>query len=244
MDLEHRIELAIERQPDDTTCGPTCLQAVYRFFGDELPLDQVIREVRTLDTGGTLAVLLASHALRRGYRAELYTYNFQVFDPTWFRASSGEMREDVLRQRLAEQSRVKGDAKLRHACDAYIEFLDAGGELRCQVLSGQLLRDLLDREVPVLTGLSATYLYFESREIPTTGESDDVRGDPSGHFVVLCGYDRGKRQVLVADPLHDPQRPDQIYVVDLDRLLGSILLGTFSYDGNLLILEPPAAGGS
>ena len=32
----------IQRQPDDVSCGPTCLHAVYRYFGDELPPD--IRE--------------------------------------------------------------------------------------------------------------------------------------------------------------------------------------------------------
>jgi ABC-type bacteriocin/lantibiotic exporter with double-glycine peptidase domain len=50
-------------QPDDSTCGPTCLHAIYRYFGDEVPLDQVIREVPSLHSGGTLAVMLRNHAL-------------------------------------------------------------------------------------------------------------------------------------------------------------------------------------
>jgi ABC-type bacteriocin/lantibiotic exporter with double-glycine peptidase domain len=61
-------DFRIEPQPDDTTCGPTCLQAIYRFHGDPVSLDRVIREVETLETAGTLAVLLALHALESGIR--------------------------------------------------------------------------------------------------------------------------------------------------------------------------------
>src|SRR5262245_60688167 len=80
----HLLQLTMQPQPDDMTCGPTCLHAVYRYFDDDMPLEQVINEVAMLDEGGTLAVLLGCHALRRGYEASIYTYNLDVFDPTWF----------------------------------------------------------------------------------------------------------------------------------------------------------------
>src|SRR5207244_2038397 len=80
--METRLKLDILPQPDDTTCGPTCLHALYRYYDDELSLDTVIDQVQSLEGGGTLAVLLACHALRRGYDATLYTYNLQLFDPT------------------------------------------------------------------------------------------------------------------------------------------------------------------
>jgi hypothetical protein len=82
---ERSLPLFIERQPDDTTCGPTCLHAVYQFHGDSVPLDAVIAEAQRLEEGGTLAALLGSHALSRGYKVTIHTYNLQVFDPTWFR---------------------------------------------------------------------------------------------------------------------------------------------------------------
>ena len=76
--------LEILPQPDQFTCGPTCLQAVYRYFGDSVPLPKVIDEIPQLEDGGTLAVVMACHALARGYQATIYTYNVNVFDPTWF----------------------------------------------------------------------------------------------------------------------------------------------------------------
>ena len=78
-----KLELEMLPQPDDTTCGPTCLHAVYRYYDDPVPLPQLIDEVEPLSTGGTLAVSLACHALRRRYRATIYTYNLTLFDPTW-----------------------------------------------------------------------------------------------------------------------------------------------------------------
>ncbi|MFO1095310.1 MAG: hypothetical protein U0992_18700 [Planctomycetaceae bacterium] len=43
---------------------PACTP--YRYYGDELPLPQLISEIPSLPQGGTLAVLLGCHALQRG----------------------------------------------------------------------------------------------------------------------------------------------------------------------------------
>lgn len=242
--MKSALQLDILPQPDDTTCGPTCLQAVYRYFDDPLPLRRVIGEVHVLEGGGTLEVLLACHALRRGYRAVIYTYNLQVFDPTWF----GPGARVDLAAKLKAQLAVKDKPKLAVATDAYLEYLRLGGEIRFQDLTGRLLRKYLKQKLPILCGLSATYLYHCAREhhpvpdLPTM-QYNDVKGAPTGHFVVLCGYDLDTRQVLVADPAQqNPLGGDRRhYSVSLDRLLGAIMLGIMTYDGNLLILRPPGA---
>src|SRR5436190_4543018 len=71
-------------QPDETTCGPTCLHAIYAYWGDEEPLDSVVARMWRMQSGGTFAVYLGCDALRKGYRARIYSYNLTVFDPTWF----------------------------------------------------------------------------------------------------------------------------------------------------------------
>jgi hypothetical protein len=232
--MKRALQLDILPQPDDTTCGPTCLHAVYRYWGDEIPLAQVIATTRRLSTGGTLGVNLANHALERGYRATVYTYNLQVFDPTWFDPGVPDMRARIERQLEFKKSR-----RLHTAAHAYLRFLDHGGELRFADLSEALLHRYLRRSIPILTGLSATFLYREPREHGEDNRPDDLRGEPVGHFVVLCGYDKGKRKVRIADPLEsNPVSPSQLYEVDTDRLISAILLGTLTYDANLLILEP------
>jgi hypothetical protein len=195
----------IESQPDETTCGPTSLHAVYRHFGDSISLRHVIDEVPSLPTGGTLAVLLGAHALKRGYRATIYTYNLSLFDPTWFG------KQVDLTAKLRAQSQLKPDETLRGATGAYLEYLDLGGRISFEECRPRLLRRYLRRRVPVLAGLSATYLYGTAREMPNENEPDDVRGLPVGHFVLVRGYLQGQRKILIADPFHpNPVRREGI----------------------------------
>lgn len=239
--MQSQFPYQILAQPDETTCGPTCLQSVYRFYGDDLPLPQVIREVGSLQEGGTLAVFLGCHALQRGYEATIYTFNLHVFDPSWFRPGG-----PPIATRLQMQREVKTKAKLRIACDAYIEFLRLGGKLKMEVLNGNLIRKFLKHGTPILTGLSSTFLYQESREreaVEGEGDSrfihDDVGGYPQGHFVVLCGYDSEEREVLVADPFApNPLGKEHVYPADLDRVISAVLLGIVTYDANLLVIRP------
>ncbi len=229
------LRLDIRPQPDDTTCGPTCLHAIYRYYEEEISLNRIIADTKSLDEGGTLAVFLACHALRRGYRARIYTYNLQVFDPTWFVPGRCDLRE-----RLRAQLRHKHAPKLRTATQGYLEFLELGGEMRYEELSAKLIRRYLKRGVPILTGLSATYLYQSAREYGPLDEHDDLRGEPAGHFVVLCGYQKKTRLVSLADPLHpNPMAPSQNYEVAIDRVLNAILLGVLTHDANLLVIERP-----
>ena len=223
-------------QPDEVTCGPTCLHGVYHYFGDDIPLEQVIAEVPVLKGGGTLGALLACHALKRGYKATIYTYKLQLLDPTWLIKDGPDIRV-----KLKAQLECKDDVKLRDASLAYIEFLDLGGKICFQDLNASLIRKYLNRSLPIITGLSATYLYLTPREYGPHDEYDDVRGEPAGHFVVLCGYDKKARKVLVADPyLPNPLGERQHYAVTIDRVICAILLGVLTYDANLLIIEPPA----
>jgi hypothetical protein len=222
-------------QPDDCTCGPTCLHALYRFFSDELPLEQVIDEVDMLEGGGTLDVLLANHALRRGYTARIYTYNLHLFDPTWFVPDGPPLAD-----RLRRQMEAKPAPKLRVATEAYLEFLERGGRVLFEDLTAGLIQRHLARNTPIITGLSATYLHRTPREYGDCFDPDDVRGVPAGHFVILYGYDPESREVLVADPLLRNQiLGSHKYIVSIERVICAILLGIVTYDANLLIIEPP-----
>ncbi len=240
--MKYRIQLQVLPQPDDSTCGPTCLQSVYRYLGRELPLQGLIDEVPTLDHGGTLAVLLGTHALRNGYQERIYTLNLPVVDPSWFDQPGVDLAAK-LRAQLEHQSAPK----LQEATRAYLEFIEAGGELRFQTLNGDLLRYHLKRNEPILTGLSSTFLYGSAREsIDAEGRLyfDDLGGSPQGHFVVLCGYDTQSREIEIADPYQqNPLGDEGRYHVPIDKLLNSVLLGALTFDANLLVVraKKPAA---
>ncbi|MCC6464330.1 MAG: hypothetical protein IT463_03205 [Planctomycetes bacterium] len=231
--MHRNLAFKIQPQPDSETCGATCLQAVYAYHGLELLLPEVIAGIERLETGGTLGVMLARDALRRGFAATIYSYNLHMFDPTWF------VKGVNFREKLLRQAALKSKPKLQQATRAYLDFFELGGKVRFRELRPALIRGLLNRGLPILTGLSATYLYRCARE-NMNGEYDDVGGRPSGHFVVICGYNKRKRLVRVADPW----RPnpftgdDQFYDVTSDRLISAILLSIVTYDANLLVIEP------
>lgn len=228
-------DFPIPAQPTETACGPTCLHAVYRHFGDNIPLEQVMEQTREVPEGGTLDAFLAAHALRRGYRATIYVHNLKVFDPTWF-----TLPPEAIIDKLRLQMEVKRGWKLDVASEGYIEFLELGGRLKMEDLTGRLLRRYLTRGVPILTGLSSTWLYRAPRELPDPScTDDDVRGEPVGHFVVLHGYYPEAREVLIADPYGpNPFSRTRNYRVGMERLIASVLLGVVSFDCNLLVIEP------
>ena len=227
------LDVAMLPQPDDVTCGPTSLHAVYDFLGQAEPLPRLIERVDSLDEGGTLAVFLGIDALQRGLSARLYSYDFKVFDPTW-----GPLARDALIERIKAQLKFKKGKRFTASSRAYIEFLRLGGEIAFDDLTPDLLDQAFDRRLPVLTGLNATYLYRSRREYTDRhnhARADDLRGSVVGHFVVLCG--RQGELVRVADPFYEnPLGEGHFYDVDVQRLIRAILLGAITYDANLLVL--------
>lgn len=218
------------QQPDDLTCGPTCLAQVYRYYGLDKKLEDVIAEAPRNPDGGTMAVYLGLDALRNGLRPTLYCYDLKVFDPTWWKLPTSALIE-----KLTQRRAVVGSKRLARAATAYITYLEQGGRIQFGDLDKQVLVRILLSSKPVLTGLSATYLYRSPREY--ADRSDDVRGDPVGHFVVICGYYAKTDRFVVCDPsIHIPFSRSGRYSVAADRLIAAILLGDVTYDAVLLVL--------
>lgn len=229
-----RLPVRMLAQPDETTCGPTCLHALYRFWGEDESLSDVIARTGRLEQGGTFAVFLACDALRKGYHATIYTYNLNVFDPSWFG------RRDIdIAERLHRQQQEKPDSRLRQATAGYLEFLSLGGSLRLVDLTRGLIEGMLRRKLPILTGLSSTYLYRVKREFGPDDTPDDIRGLPAGHFVVIAGYNHDTRKVLVVDPYRlNPYGGPHEYWIRIERVLAAVLLGIVTHDANLLVIHP------
>jgi hypothetical protein len=229
-----RLPVTTLAQPDETTCGPTCLHAVFRYWADDEPLEAVVERAWRLEHGGTFAVFLACDALRKGYSATIYTYNITVFDPTWF-----DGKVDLAERLERQRSLKKDDPRMHDATEGYLEFLRLGGELRFVDLNAELIHGILRRRLPIITGLSATYLYRAAREYGAESIHDDVAGYPAGHFVVLAGFNEQRASLLVVDPYEPtPYGPSHAYWVSADRVIASILLGIVTHDANLLVVHP------
>lgn len=233
------IDINIKAQPDDETCGPTSLHALYAYYGHRVTLQNVINSVKRVNNGGTLAPLLGLDALSRKFKATLYVYNLDLFDLSWF-ACNGDSNVDLC-EKLTLQCQYASSKKYIETSNAYINFIKKGGLIKFKDLSATFLKQKFMEKIPILTGLSATYLYQSKREFQTRSGNliyDDIRGEPCGHFVILCGYDEKKRHVVVADPHREnPFSNDNYYKVSINRLINAIMLGVLTFDADLLIIE-------
>ena len=232
--MEVELPVTIERQPDYTTCGPTSLHAIYRYWGDPISLPTVIEETPKLPGGGTLGVHLAVHALKRGYEVDTWVCNVRHVDPTWFQKPTD------LRAKIKARAAAKGlvaDPRYGPAIQSIEQFLDLGGRYHWGDLSPEFMGKLLSEGTPLLTGANGTYLYQCSRE--TEKGPDDVQGDSFGHFLVLCGYSSKDQSVAISDPLWDnPLHGTKYYRASLWRFLGAVFLGVSSDDGNMMRIRP------
>src|SRR5690606_29016650 len=93
--VSHELRMQRFLQPDDVTCGPTCLRKVYNYYGIDIPVEDVVGEIDRNEDGGTLAVFLGASALNRGMRARIFSYDLRVFDPTWARIPMPELARKV-----------------------------------------------------------------------------------------------------------------------------------------------------
>ena len=237
--MRSEVKLDIQAQPDDESCGATCLHSLYAYYGhDRLTLRQTIEQIERVDSGGTIVEVLACHALRQGFDATIYTYHIDMFDPSWFAGDGAVHDASMVAERLAAQLKHRTDPRLKLATRACREFLDLGGRLKMEDLTPGLLVRYLSKSFPIMAGLSSTYLYRESRSGPN-GTPDDISGLPQGHFVMLVGYDVQKAEVLIADPLDtNPPFHTSRYRLSIDRFINAVMLGILTHDAHLLVVQP------
>ena len=139
--LDIELDVTMRRQPNETTCGPTCLHAIYDYYEDAVALEQVIAETPTIDNGGTYLPFLGCHALKRGYTATMYTWDLMVFDPSWFAPHAAPLAD-----RLTQQAELKTDPRVRVASRACREFAELGDSIRFRDLTAPFLRGILQSD--------------------------------------------------------------------------------------------------
>jgi len=227
-----KLQFTVPQQPDDESCGITCLQAVYKHYGFETSAEALKHQVvHWQKTGGTVGVNLARHALAHDFSAEIYTYNIKVFDPTW----SELPKETLLAKLKLRQKRVRS-SRQKKEISFYLDFIKHGGTLRFDDLNEELFRRLLASQRPVICGLSATYLYQSVREL-SNNQENDVLGQPVGHFVVVSAYNAETHEVQIHDPLRrHPLSATGTYSLPFQKFSNAVMLGILTYDANLVVI--------
>ncbi len=229
-----KIQVHVPLQPDDESCGITCLHSIYQYYGNQTTIDELRKAVVHWSTGGTVGVNLGRNALNHGFTAEIFTYNIKVFDPTWHQLPQKELITKLkLRQQKVRSNRQK------KIISFYLDFIRLGGKVRFDDLNEKLIQDQFAKQRPIICGLSATYLYQEIRELPN-GQENDIMGHPVGHFVIVSDYDPSKHEVQIHDPLRrNPISKTGVYTLPFQKFSNAVMLGILTYDANLLVIGKP-----
>jgi hypothetical protein len=211
------------------------MAAVLQFHGVDTDLARVRACTPVNPDGGTLAPYLGRAALAHGLAVRCHPFAVGVFDPTWWNLPAPE----ILR-RLRLRTKGLPDGKLRREHEAWLAYVEAGGQLSLGELLGGELVAALDAGHPLICGLSITWLYQEPRERPSDNADDDIHGAPVGHFVVITGYTDHGATFFVTDPWPQPpfDRDEGVYTVSRRRLTHAILLGDATHDAAIVEVLP------
>lgn len=230
------MSIKIHSQPDDISCGATCLHAIYQHYGINLDLNKLIKKIGNIKGGGTLAALLGINALKQGCKSTIYTWNFTVFDCSWKNLSTRD-----LQRKLSKHAKHTKNRKSLHTIEASLKFLKLGGEIKFELLDTDFLRSILTPAQPIITGLCSTYLYDCPRETFSNkgiAKYDDIKGELTGHFIIADNID-SKDRVSISDPFGaNPLSKDNYYHVSAQKFINAINLAIISHDANMLLISP------
>lgn len=195
------------------------------FYGEELSVDDISAKVPQVknekgENFGTINQQMATWCKSLGFDVVLYTADVQVIDQSWSTLS----HEEVIERLEARKSGLKvpslGDLWNNAYCQAYIEFIQSGGELHIvNAITSNLLYELL-KKGPVLPCLSFDTLYGKGKTSnigKKEAKLDDVNGKAWNHSVVIYGHD-DEGNFLVADPWERPGR----HIIEPDVMVAAI----------------------
>lgn len=227
-------------QPTNSTCSPTALSVLLEHYGKKIgPLDIEAKVPQSVnDKGekiGTINQQLATWCLSQDFKVALYTFDCQVIDQSWGKLSAEQQLE---RMKLRKDGWVvpsMGEEWTKQYTQAYIDFIEAGGELHIQpAVTSKLLYKLLETG-PFLPCVSYSTMYGAGRSV-NEGEikstDDDVNGRATNHSIVVYGNDEAGN-FLIADSWKKPG----LHTIEPDRMIAAISTAQIECDNLLFQLQ-------
>jgi len=114
------------------TCGPSCLQQVLSYYGKEITLDEILKEVK-MSKYGTWTEYLGIYAIKHGFKAKLIYYNVYYINPSWFKLSKNKLIKKLQIVLKYEKDKIKKDGIV-----SLLDYLEANGKIIFQIPSKPL----------------------------------------------------------------------------------------------------------
>ena len=228
-------------QPTNTSCSPTALSMLLEYYGQSMSPTEVGKSVPQVrdETGeerGTINTQMATWCISRGFDVTLYTFDCQIIDQPWRKLSSRQVTERLKAGLDGLEVPALGALWSNAYRQAYIDFIQAGGELIIRPYASRDLLYQLLQNGPILPCLSYSTLHGVARtrninEIDSV--NDDVNGRAVNHSVVIYGVDESGN-FLIADPWRKPGR----HVIEPDQMVAAISTAQLECDNMVFGLTP------
>lgn len=203
---------------DDSNCGPSTLEMVYRTKGISRDIKQILKDFH-LDSKGDLTYppQLARDLQRNGLRTNLLISSPSVISPAWKEWSTIEQIEAL---KLWATLNPKND---NHIIGLHTLFyLQEGGSISLTSYDATDLKQRLDQESLLIVGLDEVWIWGH-RFQEYKAQVDEFKGKSDGHFVLVNGYNENRFSVLDPYPTNLSDRHGQ-YEVEENQLVNASLL--------------------
>ncbi|MFH1582442.1 MAG: cysteine peptidase family C39 domain-containing protein [bacterium] len=197
-----KIKLPIKKQKKKSLhCCVVCLQMVMEYFGEKVPMEELLKQIKVYKNIGTWIADEGKIALKYGFKTFFCYHNSYILDKDTENLSEKDITKlkkylkDIKRKKYKEPGFKKREIKKD------IEYIQLGGKFSTKVPNLDLIDGFLKKKVPVIVTLN----------------TNSLRGQPdkrSGHCVVIIGKEGNN--YIVNDPRPEYPKP---YKLNKDKLL-------------------------
>lgn len=229
-------QVAHQYQQNPTSCSQTALSILLSHYGIQKTQDEILQSVpqvkdETSKDRGSINQQLAAWCVSLGFKVSFYTFDCQVIDQSW----AGLAKQDIIARLQAGMNgyEIPSLGKLWSNAyrQAYIDYLETGGDLYIEpAVTSKLLYHLLEYG-PILPCVSFSTLYATGRTNEQS-EPDDVNGKAWNHSIVIHGVDE-LGNFLVSDPLKKPGS----HIIEPERMIAAISTAQLECDNLLFQIQ-------
>lgn len=238
----NKINIKIKEQLKNE-CALECLASVITYFDKkETKSKDLSNQIGTVDwKWRNWDYLVATLALKKGFKSKIYTRSTQVFDPSWFSFSKERLIKKLENYQKNISLILNSNKKVynefyfwRHPryeiseITAAINFLKNGGEIVFHKIEDSVIKKYIDKKIPVFFVHNSTLLHNNKRK-GENGIGDDFLGHHWGHVSLIIGYNNNN--YFIADP-NELLKNKHYYSKNKEDVLESII----RFDQNIYVI--------
>ncbi|MBD3362355.1 hypothetical protein GF362_01395 [Candidatus Dojkabacteria bacterium] len=216
----------IKQKADSSACGPSCLQAIYKYYGKDLKLKMILEDLHIDKDTSTYVSQLARHLNTNHLSTTLISSNPFVVSPDWKAKPKKVVIKELKEWILHHFNKGKVENIWIKEALYLLFYLQEGGNLKISNITTDLIDKYLEDQNLILCCLAENWIWGK-RKISKVVEYDNIKGHVNGHFVIV--YDKNKGDYQISDPYPTSiENKEGLYAINKEELLTATL--TWSHE--------------